>query len=776
MKISKNWLQEWIKIKISKKILKKITNIGIEVRKIAPFYKKKNFLSIGKIISYKKIQNSYAGKEFLIDIGKNFFLVVLSKEKDLKKNTFVVVSYFQDEKNEKKKIGKFCYFSDFIKNERKKIITIQEKSFLGKDFKKYMMLNDSIIHFSTLPNRPDFNSLIGIARELSFYTKKKLKNKIYKKFNPTFEYPIKFKKKIKSSSFYHCSLVIKNLDTKKKTPLWMKIKLLKSGIQTKNAIIDVLNYIFLELGQPINFFDFQMIGKLVVIRNSKENEEFYYENKKKIFLKKNTIVLSNQKSIFSIVGIRKNQIFSKVSKDIFLETTILPIEFIKKNLKNHHLNQFYKSHTKGIDIKTQKFALKKAAYFIASICKGRCSEIFEYSSEPKTEKKIVLHEKKIKKVLGFRISRKIVKKILQKIGFLVKEKKENFCVFSPTWRFDIKYEEDLIEEIIKNFNHNKFFLEEKKFYENKKFENNYLLEQDIKKILIARGYYEIISYSFVDSSLQSLLFPKKKFIFLKNPISNNMSVLRASLQIGLISTCLYNINRKNNSVRFFEFGKVFFYKDNNYCKKKIIQENFLSGISTKEEFLHWKDKKNYLDFYDIKGDLEAIFFYLDIHDRVAFKKTNTPFLNKKCSSDIFLNEKNIGFVGFLKKEIRQKIKLKKEIFLFEIFWDKIPNKKHKKFRNFSKYPFSIRDISMIIKQNITFGKILKECKKIKQKENVEFSLIDVYIGENIPIGYKSYTISLKIQGMFHTINEKETEKIVKKYTTMLEKKFLAKIR
>ncbi|MCV2531305.1 MAG: phenylalanine--tRNA ligase subunit beta, partial [Candidatus Lightella neohaematopini] len=395
-------------------------------------------------------------------------------------------------------------------------------------------------------------------------------------------------------------------------------------------------------------------------------------------------------------------------------------------------------------------------------------------------KQIVLKKSKFYKVTGVKISDSNIDNILNNIGCSVNKNKYSWRVYAPSWRCDLLQEEDLIEELIRIYGFNNIYnntLNSKKQIILSEHKLLTLLDR-VKILLVDRGYQEIISYSFTDKQLQNLLYPNKKLITLTNPINTNMSSMRLSLLPGLIQALIYNKNRQLQCIRLFESGFCFSYNENCTNNNYITQYFMLSGlIYGNYSYKCWNLSNRLLDFYDIKGDLESIFNLIGIVDSIEFRICNNQILHPGQSAYIFFKNIYIGLVGTIHPLIQNKLSLPNKILVFELLWNNI-NKfnENKKFNLLSKYPVSYRELSIIVSDSILSIDIIKECKKCIDTRLINVKIFDVYKGGNISKGYKSITISIKIQNYYCNLKESEISNIVNECFLKLKQKFGACLR
>ncbi|WP_343191897.1 phenylalanine--tRNA ligase subunit beta [Buchnera aphidicola] len=796
MKISKNWIMEWTNFKLGfKKICNSLIKLGIEIDilKKVPICLSK-YIFIGKIILKKKI---FLDNDFFflysILIRENKILKIFSKyscnigEKfivSISKNIFSEQIFFYIKKyHHKKSKCFFCApFSIGISNIIEKPLKLSNSSNINASIKNYIKIYDNIIKLNIPHNRLNELNIIGISREICAFNKIEFcnlyKNYIKKKYKKN-KIEVFLEKDIKN--YCYLGRCFNNLNVNVKTPFWIINKLNMNGIKSKDIISNIINYVFIETGETFHFFNKNSYNNKIFVKILKNSSKIYLFNKN-FFLKKNNIVICNEKKIL-IFGNNfqtKYVNFSSDTKNIFLGSLFLKNNrfnnYNKNNVNSNKINYFSYSN----NFNMQLFSLNYITKIILRICGGSVNNILKIKDFDKyMQKKIILNKKKIKKIIGYYIDDHIIEEKLKILGYKFFKKDNMWKVLVPYWRDDIFIEEDIISDIIRIYDVNKIFVcppSEKfnitceNFYKNNFF-------KEIKNFLICKGYNEVINYSFIDENNQKNFSNNEKYIKIKNPISKNMSVMRTSLLPGLFKNFIYNNNRQNSCIKIFELGKCYFKNENNILG--VNEKTFLSGLSYgsfDNIFFDTKEKK--IDFYDLKGDVEHI---LEISRSIS----NVKFFNKSfsgfdniISSSIYLDKKYIGKIGKLDQKILKKNNYKKnyDIFLFELCLENFYKKEILYVKKISEYPSIKRDISIIVLNNVKCFDIISFCKKIFSKNLIDIYIFDFYFGVNIPFGKKSISIRLIFQSLKKTLKDVSIDKIIFKNMVLLEKKFNAVIK
>ncbi|CRK85705.1 Phenylalanine--tRNA ligase beta subunit [Candidatus Providencia siddallii] len=794
MKFSELWLREWCNTSMSSEMLfNNITMLGLEVSEITTISKKFNGIIVGEIIEctkYKKLNNLVKTK---INIGNKKFLNIFCRATNCRKGLKTAVAKIEHNLSKNLKIKKnkiheeysdgiLCSNYDLgISENQKKIIELSQDAIIGANIEDYLKLYDNIIEINITPNRADCLSILGIARDLAAINKLKLNKPLIHIINPTIKntFPIKIENPEACPRFL--SRIIRNINCLAKTPIWIKEKLQGCGIQTKSTITDIINYVLIELGQPQNVYDLDKLDTTIFVRMAGNEEKITLENNTIIKLKPNTLVIADKSKILGIAGVISSTeaLISTKTKNILLECSFFNPKVIIKHTQNYEIKtDISYRFERGVDYKLQCKTIERTSALILKICGGNASNIIDITNKhflPKTLS-LTLTRNKLNRIIGYFISNNLVIDILTRIGCKVSVSTNSWNITVPSWRFDIQTEENLAEEIARIYGYNniKSIPLHIAFTNNQHKKTSVSLNR-IKTLLVDRGFNEAITYSFVNPEIHTLLHTNQNALTLLNPISHNMSIMRLSLWTGLLNAVIYNQKRQQNRIKLFESGVCFI--PDTKSEYGVRQELMLACIVTGNKFKeHWSLEKQQVDFFDLKGDIEAILDLINKSDKITFNQEKHTALHPGESAGIYLKNKHIGFIGLIHPFIEQKLNLRNRCIMFEIYINLIEQNIIQKVKTISQYPINRRDISIVIPKDITAGEVLEECKKINKNNIVTINLFDVYSGKGIEEGHKSFAISLIFQNFQRTMEEKDITNIVNLYIATLKKRFNAYLR
>ncbi|OCG39375.1 phenylalanine--tRNA ligase subunit beta [Gilliamella sp. Fer1-1] len=794
MKFSESWLREWINPEISSETLAdQLTMAGLEVDDVEKVAGDFTGVVVGKVVECMQHPNADKLRVTKVDIGKAELLDIVCGAPNCRKGLMVACATVGavlpgDFKIKPAKLrgepseGMLCSYSELgISDEHNGIIELPDNAPLGQDIREYLNLNDVMIDISVTPNRADCFGIIGVARDISAVNNVPMKELQVDSMPATITDTLSIQIDAPQAAPRYLGRVIKNINVNAATPLWMKEKLRRGGIRSIDAVVDITNYVLLELGHPMHAFDLTQIEKGIVVRYASNDEKLILLNGNEVNLNDKTLVIADHQKVLALAGIMggEKSAVTQTTKDVFLESAFFSPLAITGKAREYGLHtEASHRYERGVDPSLQFIAMERASQLLIDICGGEVGPIIEVTQQSELPKQAIirLRRNRIDRIIGYAIETQKITDILIRLGCEVEYNGNVWTVKSPSWRFDLQIEEDLVEEIARIYGYNNIPNANLKIESvmKPKPESQISLRR-IKDLLVDRGYQEAVTYSFVDPKIQHILHPEQQEITLPNPISSEMSVMRLSLWSGLLDAVLYNQNRQQSRVRLFETGLRFIPDEKD--ELGVRQELMLSGIITGSLYEeHWQLPKRNVDFYDLKGDIESIFSLLGCADKVQFKKAQLPALHPGQSATIYLNDELLGYLGVLHPEIEKKLSLNSKTLVFEINLAKINSKTVPVAQDLSKYPSNKRDIAIVVSNTIPVADIISECKRAGGEQLIKVNLFDVYQGENIKENQKSLAISLILQDKSRTLEEEDITNIVSKCVTALQNRFKALLR
>ena len=793
------WLKEHLQTKANEtKIIDQLTNIGLEVEGIKENLSELENFRVAKILKTEKHPNADKLKVCDVTLGDNKIIKVVCGANNAREGLVTIYAppgtVIPKTKFELKvaKIrgvesrGMLCSESELnLSNESNGIIDLKNKEQdIGKSY--FKSKSEKVIDISITPNRADCLGVRGIARDLAssgLGTLLKLKKKKLKqKLSQPLRVSISKEKNQGCLSFGSC--YIKNI-INKESPEWLKNKIIALGLKPISAVVDVTNYVMFDLNRPLHAYDVNKIDKEIIVRNSKDGEEFEALDKKKYKLKDGMCVITDKSNILGLGGIIGGMKPSTEidTKNILLESAYFLPNSIRKTARLLNINTDSKYRfERGIDPNSIQEGLEIAAALIVKICGGEASRFSIVGQKIKKNKIIEFDVQKFINLIGISISASETDKILSSLGFKCKKNKKNVKVEVPSWRPDVTQDVDLIEELIRIKGLDKIKLiepDKKRVKETLDFKQK--LFHLSQRSLASTGYLEAITWSFTDSNIDKQFSKGEKEIKIYNPISSDLDVLRRSIFSNLSIYLKKNQDRGHEDLSFFEIGPVFFGK--NPGEQQIVVGGIKSGQVNRKS---WNEKARNIDVFDIKSDVIKTLMELGVDEKKMFVSdlTKASYHPGRSGSITLNSEKgpHLAYFGELHPAIVKKLDFKdSNIFGFEIFLKNVPNP-NKKVRhiksnyNVSDFQKSERDFAFVIDNSFKIGLLERLIKSVDENIIQKVSTFDVYEGENIPKNKKSVAINVILQALDRTLNEKDLEQVSQKIIETVKEKTGAIIR
>ncbi|OGP67379.1 MAG: phenylalanine--tRNA ligase subunit beta [Deltaproteobacteria bacterium RBG_16_44_11] len=783
MLVSLKWLNDYVDIDLkADELAERLTMSGLEVDSIKVIRPAFDGVVVAKIISVKSHPNADKLSVCEISDGSRKYPVVCGA-KNIKSGDIVPLakvgatipggytiksSTLRGEKSE----GMLCSEAELeIGDDSSGIMQLARNLKLGAPLENALELGDTVLDISITPNRADCLSMIGIAREVAALTGKKIKKPSITVKETSENIKLLTSVKILNPELCprYTARMIKNIKVGP-SPAWLKIRLEAAGMRAINNVVDITNFVMLEMGQPLHAFDFRFLEKSrIIVRKSKKNEEFVSLDGKSRKLQEETLLICDGVKPVAIGGIMGGQ-NSEVKEDtqiILLESAYFNPVSIRRSARRLAMpTDAAFRFERGIDPEGVLRALNRAAKLIAefsggSICKNY---IDEYPQKIRAVKNISLRLSRIREVTGAVIPEKDVVRILRSIDMKVtKTTKGKYVVTPPTFRVDITREIDLIEEVIRIYGYDSVPENLPNVAVTQLTTIPRLdLEERIRQIMNSSGYGEIINYSFITpDSVDCLLLPesdeRRRFVRIKNPLVEDQSVMRTTMIYGLLDTLKKNLNNGSFNLKIFELGRIFLHRRKGLPEEKNMLAGLLAGSRTDDL---WGSKVN-SDFFDLKGCLENIFFDLKLENYQYRSDGFEPFLHPGKSCKIFLNGTNIGYLGEIHPQVIEKFDIKNKAYVFEINLDILTNqlKKGIVYKEVSKFPAITRDVAFVVPVTIEADYIVNVV--LSQREDLLENVVifDIYEGKEITEGTKSVGLRFSYRAVDRTLTDIETNSI-----------------
>ncbi|ARN66170.1 TPA: phenylalanine--tRNA ligase subunit beta [Vibrio vulnificus] len=794
MKFSESWLREWVNPAVTTdELTHQITMAGLEVDDVLPVAGTFNGVKVGHVVECGQHPDADKLRVTKVDVGEEELLDIVCGAANCRQGLKVAVATVGavlpgDFKIKKAKLrgqpshGMLCSFTELgIDVESDGIMELAIDAPIGMDFRDFLALNDVTVDVDLTSNRADCFSIRGMAREVGVLNRADVTEPSVAPVAPSIDDTVAIEVKAPAACPRYLGRVVKNVNVQAKTPLWMQEKLRRCGIRSIDPVVDITNFVLLEQGQPMHAFDLAKIDGGIVVRLAEQGEKITLLDGSEAELNADTLVVADHNKALAIAGIFGGEESGVTSetKDVLLECAFFAPDHIRGRARSYGLHTDSSMRfERGVDYALQASAMERATALLVEICGGEVAPVVAVESEVELPKpnKVALRRTKLDNLLGHHIADSDVVEILERLGMTVETTAEGWVAVAPTWRFDIAIEQDLVEEVGRIYGYDNIPNQNPaaalKMHDHQ--EANIPLKR-VRDLLVDRGYHEAITYSFVEPEQQKLVVPGVDALILPNPISAEMSAMRLGLIQGLLNTVVHNQKRQQPRVRLFEYGLRFIPCET--AENGMRQEPMLAGViaGTRSEE-HWNIDTNTVDFFDLKGDVEAI-LELSANDKAySFVAAKHPALHPGQSAAIVVDGKEIGVIGTVHPELERKFGLNGRTIVFEIEWSAINRKVIPEAVALSKFPANRRDIAVVVDEAVASGDIVNACLEVGGEFLKAAKLFDVYVGKGVEEGKKSLAIALTLQSNERTLEDADIAGAVDAIVAHVSEKFGASLR
>lgn len=795
MKISEQWLREWVSPAVTTaELVETLTMAGLEVDAVEPVAGDFSGVVVGEIVSIEQHPDADKLRVCQVAGGEQVVQVVCgaANARAGLKIPFATVGAVlpsDDAKGFKIKKAKLRGVESFgmlcaeqelgMAESSDGLMELPADAPVGTNIREYLALDDSIIEVDLTPNRADCLSVAGIARDVGVLYKLAVNELKVAAVSPEIPDTLAVSIEATDDCPNYVGRVIRDVDLSVSSPLWMQEKLRRAGIRSIDAVVDVTNYVLLELGQPMHAFDLNTLGGGIVVRHAEKEEALTLLDGQELALKAGSLVIADQTKAVALAGIMGGEVTGVTEKttDIFLESAFFTPVNIAGRARGYGLHTD-SSHRfeRGVDYQLQEKAIERATQLLLDIVGGQPGPVIVETAEQALPKTAVIHlrEARIERVLGLKIPSAEVEQMLLGLGMQVTPVDDGWQVQGPSWRFDMAIEADLLEEIARIYGYNR--LPVTKIHAElglRAKPESETPQQLIRRQLVAKGYQEAITYSFIDPKTHDLVSGGAEAVKLTNPISADMSVMRTSLWPGLLSALQHNVNRQQHRVRLFELGLSFIPSEQGLPVQKPMLAAVLTGRRNPES---WLEQGEAVDFYDIKGDVESLLAACGILSECEFSAAECQGLHPGQTAAIRRQGDTLGYVGAIHPELQKQLGLSQTVYLFQLDLQLISSRSLPAFAELSKFPEVRRDLAVIVDREIPAANIMSAVKGAAGEHFANFRLFDIYEGKGIDTKRKSLAIGLTFQHSSRTLNEDEINVCVENVVNVLQTQFEATLR
>lgn len=775
MKVSELWLREWVDPSLSiQELAAQLTMAGLEVEGIAPVAGQFDHVVVAHVLKTKPHPDASKLTICEIDDGSGVTRQVVCGAANVRAGLNVALAlpgaHLPGEIHIKEaklrgelSQGMLCSYTELgLEESAEGIMELAEDAPIGTSLHDYLLLFDHILDISLTPNRADCFSVLGIAREIAAINSLRLNSIPMNVIEPTHDEQLAIDLKAPLACPQYYGRVIRSINPNATTPVWMKERLRRGGMRAVHPVVDVTNYVTLELGQPMHAFDLAVLSGKVQVRYAAPNEKLMLLDGQEVELSDKVLVVADLEKPLAIAGVMGGDLsaVNESTTDIFLESAFFNPLVVSGVARRYGINtDASQRFERGVDPTLQKRALERATELLEAIVGGDVGPVTMALAEDVVPKKVTItfNPSKVKQLSSLEIDEQEMSNILERLGMTVVRNQALWQVGVPMHRFDLTLDVDLVEEIIRLYGYDNLAPETLRAPlvpgEINRLE---CLSRNVSMFLSHRGYHEAINYSFVDPELQEVLFPGHPSKVLLNPISSELSAMRISLWPGLIAAMVYNMHRQQPAMRCFEVGVVF-----DVSTSQLTERPMVAGLLTGEHgLLNWSEPDRFYDFYDVKGDLEAMFGELGLKD-IRFVKGEHPALHPGQSAILRHLDQDIGFVGALHPRLLDALEIASNVFLFELALRPLMERDKVVFKPISKYPQIRRDLSFLVNHEVSALQIETAVQEVVAAELLKsFDVFDIYTGDKVPADKKSVAIALTLQDEHRTLIDSQIETII----------------
>lgn len=794
MKFSEQWLRTWVNPELDSLALsEQLSMAGLEVDSIEPVAPAFSGVVVGEVVKCWQHPDADKLQVTEVNIGANEPVTIVCGAPNCRTGLKVAVATVGavlpgDFKIKKAKLrgqpshGMLCSNSELgLNDDHDGIIELPADAPVGMDYRDYLQLNDVILDVDLTPNRADCLGMRGIAREVGVLNRLAVQAPAIEAVPAQHDEQRDIVLDAPAACPRYLGRVIRHINLNADTPLWMQERLRRSGIRSIDPVVDVTNYVLLELGHPMHAFDLDQLQGSIHVRMAAAEEKLTLLDGQEVTLTNDVLVIADEVKPLAMAGIFGGQGSGVTAntRHIFLESAFFAPSAIAGRARRYGLHtDASHRYERGVDPELQRTAMERATALLLEICGGEPGPIVEAKSDEHLPKaaQVSLRAERLAKVLGIHIEAAEVTEILQRLDFVVTATEQGWDVIVPSFRFDIRIEEDLIEEVARIYGYHRIqaAAPAAQLRMIPRREGNLTTDQ-LKRVLIDRGYQEAITYSFVDPKHQAMLFEEVAALTLPFPISVEMSSMRVSLWPGLIGAVAHNQKRQQQCLAFCETGLRFIPDAN--AENGVVQQPMIGGIRAGKAYPeHWQEGERHVDFYDIKGDVEALLALTGKADEFRFVADQHSALHPGQSAAIFKGDKLVGYIGAIHPQYEKALGLSGRTFVFELELAAVTERSIPVAQAVSKYPSIQRDLAIVVKATIPAGEIFTAIENIGVNHLVDLHLFDVYQGAGVAEGYRSLALSLTLQHPERTLEDNEINAAVKTVVEMLTSEFGATLR
>ena len=791
MKVSMQWLRDWVEVQVAPQDLAaQLSMAGLEVESwqvAAPPFSK---VVVGRVLRVEPHPNADRLRVTSVDVGSGEALNIVCGAPNVAVDMCVPTALIGAELPggltiKKAKLrgvesqGMLCSAKELgLAETAEGLLALPTNSQPGQDLRVLLHLDDAILEVELTPNRGDCLSMEGVAREVAVLNRQPFQALAVPAVpaQATDTFPIRLESPAACPRYL--GRVVRGVNAQAPTPLWMQERLRRAGLRSLGPLVDVTNYVMLELGQPMHAFDLQRLSGGIVVRHARAGEQLALLNGTMVELDTDTLLIADHAQPLALAGIMGGEISSctEATRDVLLESAFFAPASIAGRARRYglHTDAAYRFE-RGVDAQLQRRAMERATQLLLELAGGQASAVLEAVAPEQLPQvmPIELRRSRLAQLLGMQIADAEVVDILQRLGMEVETAPPHWRVTPPSARFDLALEVDLIEEVVRIHGYQRVPSKRPltRLAMPPQSETKVSVER-CSAVLVQRGFQEAITYSFVDAALQQRLDPQRPALALANPISADLAVMRTSLWPGLLKALLHNQKRQQNRVRLFEHGLTFV-----QGAEQLQQQPYLGGVVSGTAFPEqWGVAGRMVDFFDLKADVEALLALTGESANFNFVAATHPALHPGQSAQVQRHGQALGWMGALHPQLARELDVEGDIFLFELSLTALAKARLPQATELSRFPASRRDLALLVDESVSAQALQDSIRAHAGELLREVWLFDVYRGQGVAAGQKSLAFGLNLQDFSRSLTDQAVEEVMSSIVAGLASQFGATLR
>ncbi|HAY47161.1 MAG TPA: phenylalanine--tRNA ligase subunit beta [Gammaproteobacteria bacterium] len=788
MIITEQWLRQWVDTDLNvNEIADVLTLAGLEVDAVEPIGLPHDKVIVGEIVSAAPHPDADRLQVCQVSDGKESFQVVCGAKNarvGIKVPYAMIGAELPDIKIKKAKLrgvesfGMLCSGEELgLHSPVKGLLELPDDSKTGQPLIETLGGADYAIDIDLTPNRGDCLSVLGVARELRVLQGSEIKSLPDDSVEQSSTAKVAVDNREKQSCTAYRARVIEGIDREAVTPLWLAERLRRSGIKPINPVVDVTNYVMLETGQPLHGFDRRQVGDGIVVRNANGGEKLLLLNGDEAELSADTLLIAREDgqplAIAGVIGGETSGVYDDTD-DVVLEAAHFSRAAIAGKARQYGVStDSSHRYERGVDPLLGQLAIEYATRLMQEICGGKAGPIVEDNAQAPETTKVSLRYNYLCELLGFSIPQPEVHELLRRISPDVVETDSGWTITAPSYRHDMAFEADLVEEVARVFGYDRIPTKLPSLVPSSRIAREGDIDPSaVSRTMIARDYNETISYSFIDPEWDADYGSGETPVNLANPLSENMSVMRTSLLPGLLNSAVLNLNRQVDRIRLFEIGGTYSLVDN-----ETVEIQRLGALCSGPALLEsWEGDVRLTDFFDVKSELRAILCLTPFPNSFTFRQLEHKPLADNQVLGIYINGEKVGWLGRIQPVIERKLGFESPVYAFELRLDRLSSQQLVRYHPISKLPAVKRDLALVVDSDVAAGDIEATIKSVCSEELANIELFDVYQGDKVPDGCKSLAYRITLQSVSKTLTEEDIDRVVGELLSQLEKVHNATLR